>query len=173
MPDLPRRRGWRQWLPRCPRDINKREQMLMMLGLIWILIGLSTLETTGSRPMTILHEHLPTSVRGYLWIGTGLIAIASAWRPPGLKDTFGWTALYVMPTLRVISYLLAWAASWDGIPLVNWAFTDAYPNGWRFAAIYLAQSLTVIICSGWPNPIDTVRLSRKERKDRKEVLDGL
>lgn len=165
MPNLEPRPGWHRWLPRHSRNISKREQMLMMLGFIWILIGFSTFETAGTRPATLLHEYPPTSLRGGLWIGTGLLAFAAAWRPPGMKDTFGWAMLYVMPTLRVVSYLLAWIASWDWIPTENLTFTEPYSNGWRFAAVYLAQSLTIVICSGWPNPIkDSIEI----RKNRKE-----
>lgn len=155
MPHLKPRPGWRRWLPRHPRDIGKREQMLMMLGFIWIMIGLSTLDSSGTRPASLLHEHIPLDWRGGAWVLTGLLAIAAAWRPPGTHDTFGWGALYIMPTLRVVSYLIAWIASWEWLPLDMWGLTDAYDDGWRFAAVYLAQSLTVLICAGWPNPIRT------------------
>lgn len=154
MSNLPRRKGWKKWLPRTLRQLNKREQLLMALGVIWIAIGLSTFETAGSRPGVLLHEQMPSSLRGSIWIFSGALAIFAAWRPPGVRDTFGWAVLYIAPTVRVVSYTLAWLESWPWLGLDSLLYTQPYADAWRFAIIYLAQSLTIVICAGWPNPIE-------------------
>lgn len=161
MTHLRKRPGWKRWLPRSPKQLFKREKLLCLLGLVWVVQGMSALESTGSRSGNLLHENISIEVRGWVWIVSGIIAVIAAWRPPGMADTFGWAALYIMPMLRSFSYILAWVASFSFIDtdLLKY-FTDPYEDGWRFGLIYVGYVGTIILCAGWPNPIRTEDLER-------------
>lgn len=152
MPDRDiRRPGWKKYLPRTTRQIGRRGVMLLTFGVLWTVIGAGALSSSGSISPSLIHEYLPAWLRASLWIACGLLAIAYAFRPPGLSDRVGFAALYIMPAVRVLSYTLAWIDYL--VPIGG----EGYELGWRFAAIYASMLATVVITSGWPEPVRTPR----------------
>lgn len=151
MPDRDvRKPGWHAYQPRKPRQIGRRGAVLLILGLIWIILGLGVLDSGGISD-ELLHERLSPTLRGAAWIVTGLVAIGYAFRPTGLGDQVGFAALYLMPAVRVASYTTAWVDSL--IPVGG----PGYESGWRFAAIHAAIVTAVAITAGWPEPPRTPR----------------
>ena len=129
-----------------------REQLLLVFGIAWILLGVATLDEAGYPGVdSVPHLAMPYVVRMLLWCGSGAIAIATAFRPCGKSDALGWAVLYFMPAVRSLSYGLAYI--WDVTPLPG----DGYPAGFVWCGVYAIIVVTVYICSGWPNPADVGR----------------
>ena len=124
------------------RNLSRRSLALTMIGLFFLLQGLSVLtEAPTPRDLAILHTAIPLEVRAMLWTGTGLVTIIWAW-----SRHYQWVAAVsavIMPLERVISYLwstLQWAI--PGPPAGSgWSIVDAG----RWAAIVAL----VIVISGW------------------------
>ena len=156
------RPGWRRWTPRYPRQLGHRGAVLMLCGVLWMMLGL-TVFTDPDWPYAV-HTLIPREVRSALWIASGVTAVIFAWRPPGFSDAWGWTALYVMPAVRVVSFAWAWVDSW-----VPWG-TPGYPDGYQHVLINGSMLAVVLICSSWPEPVawslGTNRRRREPRADR-------
>lgn len=151
--DTPRP-GWRRLLPRGPRQIGRRGAVLLTYGILWIVVGLGVYGSAGIG-QGLLHELIPSQVRGALWVGTGLLAVVYAWRPRGMSDALGFAALYLAPAIRVLSYGVATI-----LAALPGHHPGAYDNAWRFLVIYAAMVAGVAITSGWKEPIT-----------RREVID--
>ena len=137
-----------------------REQLLLVFGIAWILLGIATLDEAGYPGVdSVPHFTIPYVVRMFLWCGSGVVAIATAFRPCGKSDALGWAVLYFMPAVRALSYGLAYI--WNVTPLPG----DGYPDGVIWCGVYGIIVVTVHICSGWPNPADVGR-ARRRRADR-------
>lgn len=151
------------FLTRTRRRIGYRGAILAVLGASWIITGLSTFESSTIRGEPLIHERLPGDVRGWAWVITGVVALActltkATGRRPAWEGV-AFLALYIMPTLRLVSYAAGWADSWPWLHLLGGV---GYADGWRFAVVYLAQVGTVIICSSWPEP---ARLTEQRKAD--------
>jgi hypothetical protein len=139
----------RKWFPRNWRELNKRGQILVIFGLLWVAIGYGV----WVRPIPTGHENLffasiPTHLRAGAWIATGLIAIAYAWRPRRIEhDGFAFLALYVMPCERAAIFLWGW---------IDYQLTTiggvGYEQGLVSALVYLVIVAAVMVCASWPNP---------------------
>ncbi len=159
MPDRDvRREGWKRFLPRSARQVGRRGAILMVFGFLWIVVGAGVFGSEGLGE-GLLHEIVPSEIRGTLWVVTGLIAIGHAFRPPGMSDAVGFAALYITPAIRVLSYGLAWVGSW--FPGMG----QGYPQAWRFLAVYAAMLAAVVITSGWPEPTQAPRPERDDDGD--------
>jgi hypothetical protein len=138
----------RRLLPRRPREVSKRGQILLIFGFIWIAVGISVLErpyVDGQEPL--LFDDLPVWLRAGAWIGTGLLAMAFAWRPRGIShDGVGFVALYIMPAERCAIFFLGWLDS------VVPGGGPGYPAGLYAAVVWLAITAAVLVCSSWPDP---------------------
>ena len=145
----------RRLLPRHPREVGKRGQVLILLGIIWISLG-AGLVIAGEPPhyaQIKLFTWVPLDLRIVGWVGSGSIALACAWRPRIFHDDqIGYLALYVMPAWRCVAYLYGWLDSW--LPLGGGA---GYPRGWISAAVWGAITGLIIILSDWPDPIKVRR----------------
>ena len=148
----------RRLLPRPPRDVGKRGQILLVFGLVWIGLGVGVL-TEGDPAyydQIVPFTWLPETVRAWLWIVTGAAAVAYAWRPRIIAhDGLGFLALYLMPAYRCGAFLWGWLDS--RLPLGG---GPGYPHGWVSALIYAAMVAAVIVCSTWPNPVPVDRDKR-------------
>ena len=159
MPDREiRRPGWRGYLPRRVGQIGRRGAMLLVFGVLWMVVGVGVLDSSGVHA-ELLHERLPSWVRGGVWVVTGALAVFYAFRPPGLSDRVGFASLYIMPAVRVLSYTMAWIDYF--IPIGG----DGYASGWRFAAVYAVMLAAVMITAGWPEPTRTPRPSDFDGED--------
>lgn len=124
---------------RIRRRIGHRGSILINLGLVWFLIGLSELiiTTNNELPLSVL----PDWFRAGAWWVTGAVAIAYAFVPRHKSDAVGFIALYIMPAARAASYLWGWINSLDG--------TGGIETGWLAAALYFGFTALIINCSGW------------------------
>lgn len=128
--------------PRWPtRPPGKRGEILLLLGALMILLGVSDL-LIPPRVDGLLYLLIPTPVRLVLWVGSGLVAIIYAWMPRNRVDAPGFLALYLMLGIRCVSYLLTWvdyAADGKG----------GYSYGWVIAAVYAAFMGIIGVCASW------------------------
>ena len=144
-----KRSGWTKWLPRNTKQVGRRGFVLLTLGFLWVLLGCSVfleMDIPTAAPEGVFHLMVPADIRGLLWMLTGVIAMCGAFRPPGFSDAFGWTALYAMPALRMVSYLSGWL-DW----LVPFG-TPGYERGWVPAITWSVIVVLVATCAGWPEP---------------------
>ena len=124
------------------RDLSRRSLALTMVGVFFLLQGLSVLtEPPIASALAILHAAIPLEVRATLWVGAGLVTIIWAW-----SRHWQWVAVVaaiVMPIERVISYLwstLQWVI--PGPPAGSiWSIVDAG----RWAAMVAL----IVIIGGW------------------------
>ncbi len=138
---------------------GKRGEVLLLLGVAWILVGVGTFLIPPAPGDVLLAQVLPSvAVRGGLWIVTGLVALVYAWTPRRRSDAVGFLALYVMPVARAVSNLVAWA-TW----LTDGDAGGGYRYGWLSAAFYLVFAGIVGICAGWREN-QTVRPTRGGRR---------
>lgn len=136
-------------LPRHPRNITKRGQILLVFGFIWVTIGFSVYQ----QPVIPGGDHLlfsmiPTTIRAWAWFLTGVTAMAYAFRPHAVgHDSLGFLALYIMPAERAAIFLLGW---------LDYHMTSVggpgYSRGLFGASVYLAIVAAVMICASWPDP---------------------
>jgi len=123
---------------------GKRGEVLLLLGLAWILIGVGTV-VVPPPPGNLLHLLIPAPIRAGLWCGTGLVAVFYAWIPKTRSDGWGFLALYLMPAVRAVSYFIAWVDfSVDGV--------GGYRYGWLAALFYTVFVGIVVVCAGWREP---------------------
>lgn len=158
VPHQERRPGWRRWLPRPIWDTGKRGSILLLLGTLWVLEGVSLIDYEIPGPH-VAHQFLPNWIGVGAWVVTGLIAVAAALRPPGIPDHWGFTALYLMPAIRFISYAMGWVASWGLFDPPPWM--PSFSEGWRYVALYAGLVGVIMICAGWREPLPT----RRERNE--------
>lgn len=144
-----KRSGWAKWLPRSVKQVGRRGTVLLMLGVVWLLLGYSvflSMDIPTGAPEGGFHLSIPADVRGLLWTLTGVTAMCAAFRPPGFSDAFGWTALYVMPAVRTVSYLSGW---------LDWIVpfgTPGHERGWVPAITWAVIVVLIATCAGWPEP---------------------
>jgi len=137
----------RLWIKHPPLSIGRRGAVLLILGVIWVFIGISTLVdpyASGGPELGLFHQALPPWLRATAWMVTALVAIASAWRVAGKRDDLGYMALILMPMVRTASFTWAWL-----IHLIPGGANGA-PNGWLGAIVWGTVTVLVFTISGWP-----------------------
>jgi len=135
------------WMKHSPTHLGRRGGVLLILGVIWFFIGISTIADpypNGVRNQGLFHEALPSWLRATLWIGTSAVALSSAWRVAGRRDDWGYMALILMPTVRAMSYLWAWLIHLIPGP------PDGAPTGWLGFIVWGTVTILVYTISGWP-----------------------
>jgi len=135
----------RLWIKRPSIKLGRRGGVLLILGVIWFFIGISTItdpHAVGGGNQGLFHEALPSWLRATLWIGTATAALSSAWRVAGRRDDWGFMALILMPTVRAMSYLWAW--------LINLVGEHGDPTGWLGFVVWGTLTILVYTISGWP-----------------------
>lgn len=130
--------------------VGRRGMVLFIIGTIWALYGLSML-TAGTVPVetpphAVWHLTLSPTVRGSLWLGTGILAVYTAVSRPR-TDTPGFLALVVGPMIWTFSYLASWAV-WL-LPLSNPGYSHGITAGLSWASVI---TLVATIAS-WPEPL--------------------
>jgi len=138
----------RHLLPRHPREVNKRGQILAIFGFIWVVIGISVYQ----QPELPGYDHLlfhviPTPIRAGAWILTGLVSMAYALRPTHIADDgIGFLALYIMPAERAAIFLWGW------VEWVSPGGGPGYSRGLLAGAVYLVLVAAVMVVATWPDP---------------------
>ncbi|MFF5445503.1 hypothetical protein [Streptomyces sp. NPDC012888] len=120
--------------------LGRRGAILSCYGLVWLLYGYGQITTPqpDQRGLQTLLALMPLTAWGWVWIAAGVVALVSAWAPPG-RDA---AAFYVLPLIVV-----PWMASY----LVAWLLGD-YPRGWVAAAVWAVITVPVLVTAGWPEP---------------------
>lgn len=135
---------------------GKRRQILLTMGLLWVLLGLGNFvepppPAWDSVPM--LHN-IPPQVFGWTWALTGLIAVAYAVRPHTVdRDGLGFLALYAMPAYSGAAFLISWIDY-----VTDSVGGPGYSRGWLSALVYVGIGVMVTICSDWEEPACTGEL---------------
>lgn len=131
---------------RLGRTLGRRGVILLCYGLVWAIVGYGqiTAPQPDLRGLRLLLQTMPLDVWGWLWVASGLIAIASAWLPQG-RDWPGFLALPLMVLPWMVSYLLAW-------------IIGDYPRGWVATVVWGAIAAPVLVVAGWREPPRPKRL---------------
>lgn len=127
-------------LRRLARQLGRRGAILLCYGTVWALYGYGQLispqaDQTGLR---LLLQWVPLVVWAWLWIASGLVAIAAAWLPQG-RDASGFVALWVIVLPWMFAYLTSWILGY-------------FPRGWIAAAVWGVIAVPVIVVAGWSEP---------------------
>lgn len=142
-----------------------RGTCLIILGTIWILFGISTSIDAQPRHELVLHEHLPPWLHTGAWIFTGALAVVAGLRGKHRDDTFGMTALMVLPMIRMLSFLASWLVY---LVLSAWHWYDpavevaGYARGWYSASVWALVVTLLVLVAGWPNPRQVLPLPHEE-----------
>lgn len=112
--------------------LGPRGCVLLIAGVDWIIEGIGVLRHLDGRITDAPDIHyMPATLRGSLWILSGTIAIAAALRREW--GHIGAAILFLMPLVRVTSYMIAWAISF---PLISRFFEGSsisgYKDGWYY-----------------------------------------
>lgn len=141
-----RRYDARRYAVQLQHRLGRRGTILLLLGVIWIATGIQDAIGPPSDDYALLSDRLPivgkpllTELRAATWVTTGAAAMVFAWRR---HDAWGWVALYVMTSYRLIAY---------GLDATGW-WSDAPSNGrgWVGVLIWLSILIVLAVCSGWP-----------------------
>jgi hypothetical protein len=126
--------------------LGRRGAILLCYGVVWAIIGYGQITSPAPdlRGLRLLLQTMPLDVWGWIWVTSGLIAIASAWLPQG-RDWPGFLALPLMVLPWAVSYLLAW-------------IIGDYPRGWVAAVVWGAIAAPVLVVAGWREPVRPKRL---------------
>lgn len=142
MTKLAQRYGWRGlWL--------------MVIGTMWILFGAGVLFIPDQPETFLVHQQIPVEIRAGTWALTGGWAFWTGLRGPDTDDHLGHGALYVMPALRLFSYLASWltfvgtSALHHYYPAVR---ITGLEIGWYAALIWALFCVMLAVGARWPNP---------------------
>jgi uncharacterized membrane-anchored protein len=139
------------------RGVNKRGQILLIFGLLWVSIGFSVLDQPiAAGQEDLLFSAIPVPVRAGAWMLTGIIAIAHAMRPLTIhSDDPAFFALYIMPAERVLIFALGYidyhTPSLDVGPFSLFS-SAGYSRGLYSALVWLIVAAAVMVCARWPDP---------------------
>lgn len=130
----------RQYLRHPPACIGRRGAILILLGIIWITVGLDVvIVDSDDSPYLLLSQW--AQIRSTVWIITGCVAIAYAPRRQG-SDVIGWVALSIMAGYRLIAY---------GVGLITWALGGEHgePRGVIGMVTWAAAVIGIATLAGW------------------------
>lgn len=125
---------------RLRRQLGRRGTILTSYGLVWLLYGYGQLSIPqpDQRGLQLVLSIQPLEFWGWCWIAAGIVALISAWAPPG-RDAAAFIVLPLVVVPWMVSYLAAWA------------FGD-FPRGWVAAAVWAVITVPVLVAAGWPEP---------------------
>jgi hypothetical protein len=125
---------------RLKRMLGRRGTILSCYGIVWLLVGWGQIvqPQPDQRGLQVALALMPLSAWAWCWIAAGLIALASAWAPPG-RDAAGFVAL----VLVVVPWMTTYLATW---------LLGAYPRGWAAAAVWAAITVPIMVVLGWAEP---------------------
>jgi hypothetical protein len=134
-------------LQRLARALGRRGAILLSYGTVWALYGYAQITSPqpDQRGLAPLLERVPLAVWGWMWVATGLVAVASAWMPQG-RDWVGFLSLPAMVLPWMGSYLAAW-------------LTGEFPRGWVASLVWGAIAVPVLVVAGWREPPRVKRVS--------------
>lgn len=125
---------------RATHKLGRRGTILGLLGVTWILQGVSAILQTEPSVYTLLSGH--DYARGTAWLVTGAIAVYYARKPQGY-DVYGFIALYIMTSFRIIAY---------GFDFTLWLLPggfDGNPRGIVGIFSWFTIIIFLLVVSGW------------------------
>lgn len=128
---------------------------LMVMGAMWIAFGFGVLNQPDASLSWVLYQYFPPSVQAAGWWITGAVALGQGLRGPVRDDSLGHVALYLMPAVRMISFLLSWLIFLGSEVAQNNGWFEhsiGYSGGWYAAFIWSLISLMLGLGASWPNP---------------------
>lgn len=153
--------------------LGPRGCVLLIAGVDWVVEGFGVLHHLDGRISDAPHlQYMSATVRGVLWILSGSVAIAASLRREW--GHIGAALLFLMPLVRVTSYLIAWIVSFPPIShLIEGSDISGYRDGWyyldgsfRSLAIALFAAWAPIAWSGYDRLHGHEVLTRPKRKKR-------
>lgn len=101
--------------------LGPRGSAILLCAVIWIQVGVGTIQGYSGKPSDAPHLLLSGDIRGVLWITFAVIAVflacsAAHPRHAGRRKPlyrYALVSLAVMPVVRLISYGLSWVLSLD------------------------------------------------------------
>lgn len=135
-----------------------RGAWLIILGAVWFVFGIGILLETSPPRSWVLVEYVPEPIQALGWWLTGVAAIWQGFRGPATPrrpDQLGHVALYAMPALRLLSFLLSWLL-WLSTSLLDRLGLISGVIGWRDAwyavLVWLLIAVMLHLVSSWANP---------------------
>lgn len=129
--------------------LGPRRLLILIFALISINVGIGTLMGYSGSPTDAPHLLIPHFIRGWVWVITAVVAIGLLFKRKMGSDKNALFLLTIMPMVRLVSYLMAWALSIDGLPLFNDVTgLQGAPNALYTSFPYMLQIL-IIIAAGW------------------------
>lgn len=128
---------------------------LMLMGVMWIAFGLGVMIQPNIPRSWVLYEYLPPLAQAAGWWLTGLIAVWAGLKGPARDDSMGHVALYLMPAVRLISFVFSWLIYLGSLVAqdLGWkGHTIGFAEGWFIAAVWCLIQLMLAIAASWPNP---------------------
>lgn len=107
-----------------------RGYTMLLCAFIWALVGYAIIRGSGSHVPGTFHDEVPTWGRLVMWFTPAAASVLLC-----RSRRFDWIALAMLivgPTLRCVSYLIAWTLA------IVPGGKVGYGDGWYSAAIYLA-----------------------------------
>jgi hypothetical protein len=120
--------------------------------------GVTLMPIPTSRPRAP-HEYVPLTWRVAGWAVAGLFAIGAAFLWQRIKDSaglqvldrVGFALLIIMPTERMMSWLIVLILHIPGVP--DFVPLPAFGNAVAGFAVWLVVFLHLILINGWPEPV--------------------
>lgn len=116
--------------------------MLLLFGLVYILTGIAQILTESNAAVRSYKAHtdlLPLTAWGWVFVGTGLLALAATFTR--LQRAVGFGALVVMSLAWSLEFFVTWLSTGYGRAIVGGL-------SWGCLAGVLW------LCAGWADPID-------------------
>lgn len=125
---------------RLKRRLGRRGTILSCYGIVWLLVGWGQIvqPQPDQRGLQVALSLMPLTAWAWCWIIAGLIALVSAWAPPG-RDAAGFVALVLIVVPWMATYLASWMLGY-------------YPRGWAAAAVWAAITVPIMVVLGWAEP---------------------
>ena len=141
-------------LDRLAARYGRRGTWLIVIGSVWLVVGLSILGDPLPTHSWVAYQYAPQVLQATAWWITGGVAIAQGLRGAKVHDYVGHVALYFMPAVRAISFALSWLIWVATSTLSHFGVfhTIGWADGWYAALVWFLVSLMLRLIADWPNP---------------------
>lgn len=140
---------------------------LIPCAILWVPLGIGTMNGLAGRPDDAPHLLVPGELRGWAWIITGLLALVILLRDKKMTEKATRTAaaiLLVMPAIRAASYSVA--GLWALVDLDGGGGLQGSPQAYYTSAPWILLAWAPISQAiDWPR---VIRHHRRKRGTRRE-----